>query len=487
MKPFQRSVAHHNHTVLFSLVAFACLNSASLGATPTIRYVQSNYSAPQSSQTTVSIIFTAAQAAGDLNVIVVGWNDTTALVNTVTDKSGNPYTSVIGPTVINGSLSQSIYYAKNIAAAGAGSNTVTVTFSAAAAYPDIRILEYSGADTVNPIDVTAAATGSSTASNSGSAATSNATDLIFAANIVATTTSGPGNGFTGRVVTSPDGDIAEDEMVSASGTYSATAPLGSSGPWIMQMVAFKAAGSISACDLNADGAVNVLDVQLATDMDLGSLPCTVTIGGVSVCTVPFVNTVTSATLGGSCVTPVLSTAPSSINFGNVKSGSTSTQTVTISNTGTGNFTVSNATVTGAGYSISGLSLPLTLGPGQNATFSVTFTPSTAGSFVGNVALTSTALDSLINESLSGAGVNAHTVSLNWTASTSPSVVGYNVYRGTVSGGPYTKLNSVLIAAVSYTDGTVLAGQTYYYVATAVDNNNNESAYSNQAQAVVSVP
>jgi len=81
----------------------------------------------------------------------------------------------------------------------------------------------------------------------------------------------------------------------------------------------------------------------------------------------------------------------------------------------------------------------------------------------------------------------HSVSLNWTASTSTNVVGYNVYRGTQAGGPYTKLTPSPVVGKSYTDLTVLAGQTYYYVTTAVDNNNNESAYSNQAQAVIPTP
>ncbi len=94
--------------------------------------------------------------------------------------------------IVTGSLSQSIYYAKNIVAAAAGANAVTVTFSAAAAYPDIRILEYKGADPANPVDVTAAGTGSNTSSNSGSATTTNATDLLFGANIVGSFTKARG-------------------------------------------------------------------------------------------------------------------------------------------------------------------------------------------------------------------------------------------------------------------------------------------------------
>jgi hypothetical protein len=147
-----------------------------------------------------------------------------------------------------------------------------------------------------------------------------------------------------------------------------------------------AQGAANACDLNADGTVNVLDVQLAINMDLGLATCTADIEGAGVCNSDVVNRIVTAALGGTCVVTV-----------------------------------------------------------------------------------------------------THSVALNWTASISTDVVGYNVYRGTVSGGPYTKLNSSPGALTTYTDGTVVAGQTYYYVATAVDNTNSESVYSNEAQAVIPSP
>ena len=76
---------------------------------PTISYVQGNYATPQSPQTTVNVPFTAAQAAGDLNIVVVGWNDTTARVASVRDSKGNVYTHSVGPTIQSGLASQSIY------------------------------------------------------------------------------------------------------------------------------------------------------------------------------------------------------------------------------------------------------------------------------------------------------------------------------------------------------------------------------------------
>ena len=188
---------------------------------------------PQSATATVSVTYPAAQTAGDLNIVVVGWNDTTATVQSVKDSAGNTYSLAIGPTSGSG-LQQSIYYAPNIVA---GSNTVTVTFSQAAAYPDVRILEYRG---VTALDVTAGASGSSASANSGAATTTVANELIFGADMVATFTSAAGSGFTSRIITSPDGDIAEDKVVTTAGSNSATATLRSSGPWVMQMVTFSA-------------------------------------------------------------------------------------------------------------------------------------------------------------------------------------------------------------------------------------------------------
>ena len=215
------------------------------GSSPTPKYIQGNYATPQTSQTKVTVPYTAAQATGDLNAVIVGWNDTKAKVSSVKDSKGNTYQLALGPTLLSGLLSQSVYYAKNIAAAAASANTVTVTFTAAASYPDIRILEYSGLDPANPLDVAVGATGSAITSNSGALTTTNPTDLILGANIVESYTIGPGSGYTQRMITSPDGDIAEDWLVTSTGSYSATAPLGATGGWVTQAVAFRAASAVA--------------------------------------------------------------------------------------------------------------------------------------------------------------------------------------------------------------------------------------------------
>jgi large repetitive protein len=78
----------------------------------------------------------------------------------------------------------------------------------------------------------------------------------------------------------------------------------------------------------------------------------------------------------------------------------------------------------------------------------------------------------------------YSVSLRWDASASPDIIGYNVYRATVSGGPYSLIASH-IGSTKYTDKAVEEDKTYYYVSTAVNTGNEQSSYSNQVK--VSVP
>ena len=201
-----------------------------------ISFVQVKSATPQSASSSVAVAYTTAQAAGNLNIVVVGWNDTTSTVSSVTDSRGNTYTMAIGPTTGTG-LRQSIYYAKNIAA---GSNTVTVKFNQAAAYADVRVLEYKGLDTSTPLDQTAGASGTSNAVSSGAVTTTSANELIFGAGMTAGRYTAAGTGFTSRIITSPDGDIAEDKVVSSAGSNTAAAPMSTSTKWVMQIATFRA-------------------------------------------------------------------------------------------------------------------------------------------------------------------------------------------------------------------------------------------------------
>jgi fibronectin type 3 domain-containing protein len=80
---------------------------------------------------------------------------------------------------------------------------------------------------------------------------------------------------------------------------------------------------------------------------------------------------------------------------------------------------------------------------------------------------------------------AHSATLSWTASVS-TVAGYNPYRSTVSGGPYTKLTAAPVTALTYVDTVVVSGTTYFYVVTAVTSSGVESVYSAQVSGTVPV-
>src|SRR5580698_1908767 len=108
--------------------------------------------------------------------------------------------------------------------------------------------------------------------------------------------------------------------------------------------------------------------------------------------------------GQAPVAGALSAAPASVSFGNVQIGTSQTVSDTLSNTGGTSLTVTQAAATGAGFSISGLSLPITLAPGQSATFSVIFGPQSAGAANGNLALTNDGSSSTLNIALSGTAV-----------------------------------------------------------------------------------
>jgi hypothetical protein len=203
---------------------------------PRPKFVQQNYATPQSPQSQVSASYSGAQAAAHANIVAVGWNDQTSSLTNVSDSAGNSYQVAIA-TFRGAGMSQAIYLAPKIKA---GVNTVTVQFDQPANYVDLRITEYSGLASTNFFAGAVSASGTGSTADSGPLGLSATNELLFAAGMTATSFSGPGAGFTQRVITSPDGDIVEDQVAASLGPFNASAPLGS-GQWLMQMAAFQPA------------------------------------------------------------------------------------------------------------------------------------------------------------------------------------------------------------------------------------------------------
>jgi Abnormal spindle-like microcephaly-assoc'd, ASPM-SPD-2-Hydin len=199
--------------------------------------------------------------------------------------------------------------------------------------------------------------------------------------------------------------------------------------------------------------------------------------------IPLSGTGTSAPQGQLAVTPT------TLAFGNVDVGTNAQLVGTLNASGT-SVTVTSDNLTGSAFALSGISsYPFVIPAGQGVQFTITFTPAATGTASGSISFASNASNSPTVESFSGTGAPPpqHSVSLSWTASTSQEISGYNIYRSVKSGGPYSKINSVLNASTQYTDTTVADGQTYFYVTTAVNSSNEESAYSNQTTAVIPPP
>jgi Abnormal spindle-like microcephaly-assoc'd, ASPM-SPD-2-Hydin len=182
----------------------------------------------------------------------------------------------------------------------------------------------------------------------------------------------------------------------------------------------------------------------------------------------------------------LAVSPTSLSFGNVVVGSNAALNGSLT-AGGASVTINSASLNNGEFVLSGISLPATLSAGQSAIFTVRFTPQASGATSASLTFSSNASNSPTTETMTGTGTapTPHAVDLTWNAASG--AVGYNVYRRTAAGGPYTMINTALDSTTSYADSTVVSGQTYYYVATTVNSESEESGYSNQVQAVIPTP
>lgn len=298
------------------------------------------------------------------------------------------------------------------------------------------------------------ATFAAVVSNTAGSATSSAATLTVSAAAVAPT-----------ITTQP-----ASQTISSGKTATFTVAATGTGPLMYQW----AKGGVAISGANA--------ASYTTPAETAGAQFTVTVANTA-------GTVTSnpATLTVSAAsTLILNSSASSLNFGNVNMSSSSNQSVTLTNGGNSNITISNVTVSGAGFNASGVSSGLILTPGQSAALTATFAPAAAGSAKGSISVASNATNSPDSIALSGTGVVAavtHSVALSWSPSTSV-VTGYNTYASQTSGGPYTKLTGSPVAATSYTDTSVQAGATYFFVVTSVDASNVESVFSSEVSAQV---
>ncbi len=474
-------------------------------------------------------------ATGTASPITVSLSSVAAgdlIVCEVSLESNVTFTSVSDP--VNGTYSPAIALHTNtllgqqlgifaIPNAAAGSYSVSLAWTGGAqGYQAMACQSWTGVATSAPQDtnMTEQQDGSSTANpTSGSAATPAAAGELVIGNLQTdrqVPTAGANYALTDAATTTM---MWPEYWIQTTATATHAPYTNSTDTWTDQMVAFKpnssgagvAAPSITSAT-TASGTVGSsltyqitatntptsygatgLPAGLTVNTSTGLISGTPTAAGTSTVTLTATNAggtgTASMSLAIAAEGPALSVNATSIPFGDVTDGSPSYQSVTLTSSGTTAVTVSAGSVSGTGYTISGVSFPSTLNPGQTATLEIEFDPTTPGVSDGSVTLTSNSSTGTTSTiSLSGTGVAAsYEVSLTWDAPTGSSdpVEGYNVYRAVSGSSTYQLLNSSVDAATAYTDTTVQNGTTYIYYIESVDDEGNQSAPSNTY--TVSVP
>jgi hypothetical protein len=373
-----------------------------------INYLQRTDAATGSrAQTVPTSPMASPQGKGNLNVVVIGWSDITSQVSSVTDLEGNTYVAAL-PVIQGTSLSQVIYYAKNIVGDTNGCapncNVITVNFNTASSSPDVRVVEYSGADINSPLDQAVGAAGSGALADTGACLTTSAVELIVSGSTVSSNVTSAGTNFTTVDYTS-NGDNVEHQITSAVGSCEATTVM-IGGIWVTQAVTFKAGSSAPGFTLTANAPTS----QTTTAGGSASYSLTVADQGSFNGTVALAcsGLPTGATCGFTPTSPVTA-GPVTLTVSTTGSTPVGTSPVTITGTASGlpnqtaQVTLHVTASTAPGFTLAATALsPATVSPGGSATSTITITP--VNGFNGSVTLSC--------PSITGGGTPAPTCSFS---------------------------------------------------------------------------
>jgi chitodextrinase len=458
---------------------------------------------------TNQVAFSSSVGTSSLIVVFLIWDNNGGA--SVSDSVGNTYFSALPPTRwSNNSYSVQTFYAINTKG---GADMVTATYtSPVTSFGIVYAHEYSGVLQIAPVDVTAAASGSSGSLNSGFVTTTNAVDLLFAGGVSATTVSSPGSGYTAR--STAQGNITEDRTVSAIKSYSATAS-NRQGAWAMQMVAFKAASGTGSAPPTAPTGLSVtgttttttsLSWKASTD-NIGVAGYKIYRTGAQVGTA----TTTSYTDTGLTASTAYSYTVAAYDAaGNTSAQSSAVQattqpdttaptapaglsitastasTISLSwNASTDNVGVAGYKIFRAGVQVGTSTVTSYNDTGLAASTAYSYTVS-AYDAAGNISAHSTALQATtsaqtdttpptVPTGLSVTGTTVNTASLSWTASTdNVGVAGYKIFRAGVQVGTSS--------VTSYTDAGLTASTTYSYAVAAYDAAGNTSTQTTPVSA-----
>lgn len=213
----------------------------------------------------------------------------------------------------------------------------------------------------------------------------------------------PGATPVGDLDVSPNPVKFGDVAVGASATQTVTVTNGGVGNVTLSKITmsgtgFSISGPATPMTFTPGESVNFTAAFKPTAAGLQSGNITITIGTL----VPQM----VATVTATGVAPSIGVTPTSISFGNVNVGNPVSQTIQLTNGGTANGTINSVSATGTGFSVSGLTTPQTLTPGQSVTFTAEFNPPGSGAKTGSISISSSSSSSPLDVSLSGTGVTS---------------------------------------------------------------------------------
>jgi len=365
----------------------------------------------------------------------------------------------------------------------AGSHTITATFTPtdttdyATATGTVSITVTTGAPVITWATPAAIAYGTALS----------ATQLDASSSVAGTFTYSPAVGTVlaagSHTITATFTPTNTTNYTTATATVSVTVTTGTPVITWATPAAIAYGTALSATQLNASSSVaGTFSYSPAVGTVLAAGSHTITATFTPTNTADYSTATQTVTLTVSQGTSTLGISATSLAFGSVTVNSPSTQSVTLTSIGTGSVTISAAAVTGTGFTVSGVTFPVTLASSQTATLEVQFDPTTAGAATGQLTITSnSSTNSTAVITLSGTGTAAfYAVNLSWEAPTSSvdPVAGYNVYRAPSGSSTYALLNSSPETETSYMDSTVVNGQIYDYIAESVDASGIESIPSN---------
>ena len=499
-------------TCVVSMFGSAYLNSVSVSVSPTTASLQVNqqkqFAASISGTTNTAVtwtasggtvtsggLYTAPSSAGTYTVTAASAADSTKSASAVVTVSQSAQVSVsISPTTASLSTGAQEQFTASVS----GSTNTAVTWAASGGTITSGGL-YTAPPSAGTYTVTATSAADSTKSASAVVTVSQSAQVsVSISPTTASLSTGTQNQFTASVSGSTNTAVtwaASGGTITSGGLYTAPSLAGT-----YTVTATSAADSTKS-------ASAVVTVSQPTQVSISLSPSTVSLstGGQEQFTAKVSGTsntaVTWSASGGTVSTSGLYVAPSTAGTYTIKAVSAADPTKTASATAS----VSVAPVVSVSVSPTSVAMPqkwqqqfaATVSGSSNTavTWSVkqgTGTITQSGLFTAPQAVETDVIsavsqaDNTKSASATVTVVAPHSVSLKWSPSTSTGISYYKVYRGTVSGGPYSLLATNL-SATSYTDASVQSGSTYFYVTTAVDSSGMESGYSDVAQAVIPMP